>query len=630
LPLLALILASAALLALTPAASAAVTRLTFTPEGASCASWSPDSQRIAFVGFPGPAGGPGELRVVNRDGSGLVTLASNVDAGASSCPSWAPDGTKIAFTAFGVDNNQEIFLVNSDGTGLTNFSDDPAADAQAEFSPDGSKLLFLSCRNDSNCSGDLFVMPVAGGAATRLTTDPGVDVEGTWSPDGSKIAFTSSRSDPSGDVFVMNADGSGQTRVTTGPGYDHVPAWLPDGRILYVTDASGGVPRLHIMEGDGSNDATLLTQHVESSVNRSADYSVFADGTKVTFTGYGPSGSEGIFVANLDGSGLANLSNDPSGDVTPAGAPDGSAIAFRSMRDNPNGDLYLTDPTVSDDADGDGVPDAIDADGGAGTSTAGSFSDDTGNGKTTTGSIINANGLSVTVEDVADPKGVRITATGAGSAPAVLSLCPAGFELEVPAGASVVVTCGSVSVSDVTGHAVKIRLPGGLTTVVIPVGSAATVDTTAVAQGYSLTNVTGSLTLTVDGVTRTVTAGQEVFGRSWHFAGFDQPVDNNGVLNQLKAGQVVPLKWRVLTAAGTPVTTLTAAKVMADTYNCATSAPVDSVEQFAVGGSGLQNLGNGYYQFNWATSKAYAGSCKKMRLEIGDGVTHDALFKFTK
>lgn len=51
---------------------------------------------------------------------------------------------------------------------------------------------------------------------------------------------------------------------------------------------------------------------------------------------------------------------------------------------------------------------------------------------------------------------------------------------------------------------------------------------------------------------------------------------------------------------------------------------------YAAGVSGLQNLGNGYYQFNWATPKSYANSCKTLHLALGDGADHTAQFKFTK
>ena len=50
----------------------------------------------------------------------------------------------------------------------------------------------------------------------------------------------------------------------------------------------------------------------------------------------------------------------------------------------------------------------------------------------------------------------------------------------------------------------------------------------------------------------------------------------------------------------------------------------------AAGASGLQNLGDGNYQLNWKSPTSYAGSCKRLRLDLGDGSSHTADFKFTK
>ena len=63
---------------------------------------------------------------------------------------------------------------------------------------------------------------------------------------------------------------------------------------------------------------------------------------------------------------------------------------------------------------------------------------------------------------------------------------------------------------------------------------------------------------------------------------------------------------------------------------CATGATVDELEEYASGNSGLQNLGNGYYQFNWSTPASYAQSCKTLSVDLGDGVARSALFRFTK
>ena len=47
-------------------------------------------------------------------------------------------------------------------------------------------------------------------------------------------------------------------------------------------------------------------------------------------------------------------------------------------------------------------------------------------------------------------------------------------------------------------------------------------------------------------------------------------------------------------------------------------------------GSSLQNLGDGFYQYNWATPKSYANSCKTLQLDLSEGLYRTAAFQFTK
>ncbi|MGH8838740.1 MAG: PxKF domain-containing protein [Jiangellaceae bacterium] len=65
-------------------------------------------------------------------------------------------------------------------------------------------------------------------------------------------------------------------------------------------------------------------------------------------------------------------------------------------------------------------------------------------------------------------------------------------------------------------------------------------------------------------------------------------------------------------------------------HTCDLGVTEDQVEEFANGNSGLQNLGNGNYQFNWKTPAGCASSCKTLRLDQGDGVLHIAEFRFTR
>ncbi|MBA3658710.1 MAG: PxKF domain-containing protein, partial [Gemmatimonadales bacterium] len=105
----------------------------------------------------------------------------------------------------------------------------------------------------------------------------------------------------------------------------------------------------------------------------------------------------------------------------------------------------------------------------------------------------------------------------------------------------------------------------------------------------------------------------------YNFDGFNAPVDRPNTMNVSKAGQAIPLKWRLTDANGAPVTNVVAVTIRAKDQSCAAGTTTDLLEEYASGASGLQNLGNGNYQFNWKTPAIYAGSCKSIELVFGAG-----------
>lgn len=114
------------------------------------------------------------------------------------------------------------------------------------------------------------------------------------------------------------------------------------------------------------------------------------------------------------------------------------------------------------------------------------------------------------------------------------------------------------------------------------------------------------------------------------FTGFFPPVENNGVLNVARAGQTIPLKWRITAADGSPVSNLTDVTVTAVSLACSVGTTTDLTDEYAAGASGLQNLGDGYYQWNWKSPASYANSCKTLLVDIGEGpgFEHTADFQF--
>lgn len=128
------------------------------------------------------------------------------------------------------------------------------------------------------------------------------------------------------------------------------------------------------------------------------------------------------------------------------------------------------------------------------------------------------------------------------------------------------------------------------------------------------------------------------FVGSYALVGFAPPVDNDAV-NVAKAGRVIPLKWQLYDLGGNPIDDLAPAAVHVTSVSiaCASLAQTgDAVEEYAAGASGLQNLGGGAYQFNWATSKTFSVSCRRLRLDLGeqnpDGTPfyRTADFRFTR
>ena len=245
------------------------TNLTQFP-GASDAfpAWSPDGTKIALQTFS--RDGNDEVYVMNADGSNQTNLSNN--PAADIIPDWSSDGTKIAFSS-NRDGNFEIYVMNADGSNQVRFTTNPdEEDVNLNWCTTGDKIVFTSQVPGSE-NTDVYVMDAVdndgdgnGDNLILLANNAAHDNQPHWSPDYSKIAFVSQRDDGVGEIYVMDAvdsdgDGNGDNliRFTTNPAADQSPAWSPDQNRIAFYSARDGNFEIYVMDavdndGDGNGD----------------------------------------------------------------------------------------------------------------------------------------------------------------------------------------------------------------------------------------------------------------------------------------------------------------------------------------------------------------------------------------
>lgn len=168
---------------------------------------------------------------------------------ASHTPAISPDGKQIAFADRSAGNS-EIYIINSDGTGLQNLTNDPLLDANPVFSPDGTEIIFA---RDFYGVQRLYRMNLDGSASRRVTQKEGYEMTPTFSPDGSILGFAGDRDGRGLDIFLLDLKNPGdEKRLSALRFHDSSPAFSPDGKkIAFISNADGN-SEIYVMNADGS------------------------------------------------------------------------------------------------------------------------------------------------------------------------------------------------------------------------------------------------------------------------------------------------------------------------------------------------------------------------------------------
>jgi TolB protein len=223
--------------------------------------------------FSGGQTGKKEIYVSDYDGANLTQVTKH--GSISILPAFSPDGSKIAYVSY-KDRYQFLYILELATGKSSSLSKEVGMNSAPVWAPDGSRLAIVLSK-DAN--SEIYLVNADGSNKRRLTNDPAVDTSPSFSPDGKQVCFVSERGG-NAQVWAMNTDGGNARRLSLQGGKSYDPAWSPNGEfIAYVVEQSGDGFEIYVMNADGGNPRRLT-----ASVGSNESPSWSADSRHVMFS----------------------------------------------------------------------------------------------------------------------------------------------------------------------------------------------------------------------------------------------------------------------------------------------------------------------------------------------------------
>lgn len=248
----------------------------------------------------------------------------------------------------------QIYIINVDGSGIRQITNEQDGACQPDWSPDGKRLVYVSpCRQkqDFYQGSSLYLIDANGENRTPLPTSLGGDFEPAWSPDGKRIAFTSLR-DGYMELYMINLETNQVTRLTraqdiTRAIHARMPAWNPTGfQIAYVLKRAG-TTQIWITT-DGDVNLPKPNEQLAQTGNNTNDFLPVwtRDGQFVLFNQTNFEGSVPAWLMSLryeerQAKQAVRLPIEPLPVVDVSISPDGFWMVFESWPDSINHDIYI-------------------------------------------------------------------------------------------------------------------------------------------------------------------------------------------------------------------------------------------------------------------------------------------------
>jgi TolB protein len=270
-------------------------------------NWSPDGSRLIYssdVNSPNVS----RIFMLDLENSNTEQLSTATQGWGDFNPKFSPDGSKIAFLSER-DGNREVYVMNSDGSDPINLTNNAERwdGNDIDWTPDGKSILYSSSDFGSTNS-EIYLVDLQTKKKIQLTKNPASDYAACVSPNGKRIAFVSNR-DGNNEIYVMEINGDNIERITYSWSIEEGVDWSPDGEsLLFQSDRDDISFELYTIHLKSKEINRITTSPNEDKMGQWSP-----NGAQIVYVS-SENGFKGISIVDRNGTSKRKLTNRKSSD----------------------------------------------------------------------------------------------------------------------------------------------------------------------------------------------------------------------------------------------------------------------------------------------------------------------------